>query len=113
MALTNAERQARYRKRIKEKASLDALPDRAREAAEAAVSALWSFFSRPTPDGGKWGELDGYECEADLRKALAKDRDLVEWCRAASDGAEESGATSDEIAAWGLVLETFDALHLG
>ncbi|PIW55240.1 MAG: hypothetical protein COW16_07135 [Sphingomonadales bacterium CG12_big_fil_rev_8_21_14_0_65_65_10] len=113
MALTNAERQARYRKRIKERASLDALPDRARAAADLAVTALWSFYSRPASDGQAWGNLDGYESKDDLRKALAEGRDLIEWCRASLDGAEELGATSDEIAAWRLVLETFDALHLG
>jgi hypothetical protein len=47
MAMTNAERQRRYRQKLKARASGDALGDRVREASDRAVAALWAFHERP------------------------------------------------------------------
>lgn len=114
MVLSNAERQARYRARLKKRASLDALGEQARRAADRAVEALWSFYSRPAPDGAPWGELVDVADLAAFRAELSKGRDLdlASWCRSALDDAEEEGATPEEIAAWRAVVETADALAL-
>jgi hypothetical protein len=114
MVLSNAERQALYRSRLKKRASLDALGEQARRAADRAVEALWSFYSRPAPDGAQWGELDGVADLAALRAMLseASELELTGWCRESLDGAEEEGATPEEIAAWRAVVEAADALAL-
>lgn len=82
MALTNAQRQARYRARLKASASLDALGRRAGEAVDEALSVIWEFFNRPSPGGARWADIDGCETLADYRAALATDPGaLVETCR--------------------------------
>lgn len=46
MVLSNAERQARFRARLKARANGDALPDQARDAVVAALTAIWNHEAR-------------------------------------------------------------------
>ncbi|WP_374531189.1 hypothetical protein [Novosphingobium sp.] len=82
MALSNAERQARYRARLKERAAPEALVPRVVDAADAAVAALWSFFSRPMPGGGLWADTEGCANLAEYRALLASEPgSLLRSCR--------------------------------
>ncbi len=60
MVLSNAERQERYRQRLKARATGADLGEQARAAVDAAFAAVWAIFSRPAPDGGEWGDLEGF-----------------------------------------------------
>lgn len=82
MALTNAERQARYRARLKRNASTHAMGERVRKLVDEAVEALWIIFNRPSPDGQGWAEVEGIGSLEDYRRALASDPgQLVGTCR--------------------------------
>jgi hypothetical protein len=54
MALTNAERQARFQKRLREKARGESLPQMARQAVEDAVRVWWAVMQRG--DHAGWQE---------------------------------------------------------
>lgn len=107
MVLSNAERQARHRARLKAKASGEALAERAREAAGAAVAALWVYFTREN-----YGDIAGCDSQADYARTLAdaESGGLVATCRAALDGADD--ALPEEIAAIQLVVDIADAIAL-
>ena len=108
MALTNAERQARYRARLKEKASGGALMTHVDKAADEAVEALWSFFNRPDPDGQPWADIDGCNSVAEYR--LATRGQLIETCRALIwSGAE---LHPEEAAALARVIEISERLEM-
>ena len=80
--MSNAERQARYRSRLKTRASFDTLAERTAEAVDEAISSLWTFFNRPGPSGNLWADIEGCETLADYRAMLAGDPDaLLEICR--------------------------------
>lgn len=82
MALSNAERQARYWARMKQKASLDGLGQRVRELVERSVETLWTVLRRPGPDGAGWAEADGFATLAEYRRHLAAEPGgLVAACR--------------------------------
>ena len=111
MALTNAERQARYRARLKARASLDALGERTREAVDEAVSSIWAFFNRPNPSGDLWADIDGFETLDDYRAMLAADPEaLVNICRDLTT--YSVGLEPDEARAIQLVVTIADALSL-
>lgn len=111
MAMSNAERQARYRARLKANASLDALADRADQAVDAAVAAVWTFFNRPSPGGARWADIEGCESIADYRATLASDPGaLVEVCRQLVT--YSVGLRPDEAKALGVIVDLADALSL-
>lgn len=113
MVLSNAERQARYRKRLREKASPEGLPVLAQEAADRALDALWSYHNRPTADGRKYGDFDGVESRDSLPSYIANTDGLISWCRVMVTHAEEDDhLLPDERAAFEAVALAGDALDL-
>jgi hypothetical protein len=111
MALTNAERQRRYRQKLKARASGDALGDRARDAAERAVHALWAYHERPAPAGGRWSDIDGCTTLDLYRAEMQRARDnLLDACRAFLPNFE--GLTSEEARALRTVIDIAEALQL-
>jgi hypothetical protein len=111
MALTNAERQRRYRQKLKARASGDALGDRARDAAERAVHALWAWHERPPPDGVPRADIDGCTTIDLYRAEMQRARDnLLEACRAFLPDFE--GLTSEEARALRTVIDIGEALQL-
>jgi hypothetical protein len=111
MALSNAERQRRYRQKLKARAAGDALPDRVRDAAERAVMALWAFHERPSPTGLRWADVDGCTSLEVYRAELQRAPDtLVQTCRAFLPDCD--GLDADEARAIRMVVEIADALHL-
>jgi hypothetical protein len=111
MAMSNAERQRRYRQKLKARASGDALGDRARDAAERAVAALWAFHERPAPSGLRWGDIDGCTSLEDYRSELQRSpNNLLQACRAFLPDLE--GLTEDEARAIQTVIDIADALRL-
>ena len=69
MAMTNAERQARYLQKLKARADGAGLEKMAQEAVDAGFAAMWAIFSRPNADGGRWGDIDGMSDVADLKRS--------------------------------------------
>ena len=57
--MTNAERQRRYRQKLKARASGDAVADQVRGAMDRAIDALWAYHERPAPSGLRWSDIDG------------------------------------------------------
>lgn len=109
--MTNAERQARYRARLKARASVEALGDRARSAVADATAAIWTFFNRPGPTGEPWEDVEGCATLEDYRARLAAEAGaLVGVCRDLA--AYNVGLTPEEVKAIGVVLEIADALDL-
>jgi hypothetical protein len=110
---TNAERQALYRKRLKERASLDAMGSRAADAVNQAIDALWSFFSRPVQsDGSTWADFDGCDTVADFRRFLARNgAALADYCRTFRDD-PPAGMTAGETSAISIVADIADAIEL-
>lgn len=109
--LTNAERQARYRERLKANASLDALGDRARDAVDQAIAALWAFFSRY--DGGKpLGDVADFTTVAEWRASLAREPGaLIEYCRSVTEH-DANRLTADELAPINAIVAMADAISL-
>ena len=111
MPMSNAERQRRYRQKLKSRASGDALGDRARDAAERAVLALWAFHERPAPSGLRWSDIDGCTTLEVYRGELQRSPDnLLQACRAFLPDFE--GLTVSEARAIRTVVEISDALRL-
>lgn len=111
MAMTNAQRQARYRARLKARASREALGERARAAADDAVAALWAFFNRPGPTGECWDDVEGCATLAEYRAQLAAEPGaLVGICRDLTT--VSVGMAPEELKAIGVVVEIADALEL-
>ena len=111
MAMTNAERQRRYRQRLKARASGAALPEQARDAVERAIEALWAFHERPSPQGLCWAEIDGCTTLDQYRSDLERNPgNLIQACRAFLP--EFVGLTPDEAHAVAMVIALADALRL-
>jgi hypothetical protein len=111
MAMSNADRQRRYRQKLKSRASGDALADRVQEAAERAVQALWAFHERPAPSGLRWAEIDGCTNLEMYRGELQRSPDnLLQTCRAFLPDFES--LTEDEARAIRTVIDIADALRL-
>jgi hypothetical protein len=111
MALTNAERQRRYRQKLKLRASPDGVGEQAREAAERAVQALWAFHQRPGPGGIDWSAIDGCTTLAQYRSELERSPgNLIQAARAFLP--DLAGLTPDEARAIAVVIEISDALRL-
>ena len=109
--MSNAERQRRYRQKLKSRASGDALGDRVRDAAERAVLALWAFHERPAPSGLRWSDIDGCTTLEVYRGELQRSPDnLLQACRAFLPDFE--GLTVSEARAIRTVVEISDALRL-
>ncbi len=107
MALSNAERQARFRARMREQASLDRL---AEQAVDRAIEALWAFRYRASPDGRTQTVVDGLGTVEAFRTSLEiQPTKLVDTCRQVQD---EPGLTDDERAALVVVIRAYDALTL-
>lgn len=111
MAMSNAERQRRYRNKLKARASGEALGDQARDAVERAIAALWDFHERPMPSGLRWAEVDGCHTIAHYRSELERNPgNLLQACRAFLP--DFDGLTPDEMRAIGMVIDLADALRL-
>jgi hypothetical protein len=111
MAMSNAERQRRYRQKLKARASGDALGDRVRDAVERAVVALWAFHERPAPGGVRWSDIDGCTSPEVYRAELQRSPgNLLQACRAFVPDFE--GLTDDEIRAISTIIEVADALRM-
>jgi hypothetical protein len=111
MAMSNAQRQRRYRQKLKARASGDALGDRAREAVERAVAALWAFHERPAPSGMRWADIDGCTSLEVYRSELQRSpNNLLQACRAFLPDFE--GLTEAEARAIQTVIDIADALRL-
>lgn len=108
--MSNADRQREFRKRLKKRASLDALGEQATKAADLALEALWAFYSRPAPGGGQWGDMERFVDIAAFKASCVDDGDLREWCENALCEWRECGATEDEAKAWQTVVDATDAL---
>lgn len=111
MALSNAERQRRYRQKLKARASPDGLGELARAAVERAVQALWAFHQRPGPGGIDWAQIDGCTTLAQYRSELERSPgNLVQAVRAFLP--EFAGLTPEEARAVAVVIELSDALRM-
>lgn len=111
MALTNAERQRRYRQRLKARASGDAVVDQAHLAVERAVRALWAYHERPSQTGVAWSAIDGCRTLDEYRSELERSpHNLLQACRAFLPGFD--GLTWHEARAVADVIELADALRL-
>lgn len=111
MAMTNAERQRRYRQRLKARASGEAAGELARMAVERAIAALWAFHERPSPTGIAWGEIDGCRTLAHYRSELERNPgNLLQACRAFLP--DFAGLTPGEARAIATVIEMADAIRL-
>ena len=111
MALTTAERQARYRKRLKQRASLDSLGEQAARAADLAVTALWNYLNRPDDLGRFDAMLDNIPDLETFRLSIAqRDDGLVEWCRELLSHPEDM--VVEEARAMRVVVDAADALAL-
>lgn len=111
MALSNAERQRRYRQKLKARASADAAGEQARAAVERAVQALWAFHQRPGPGGIDWAGIDGCTTLAEYRSELERSPgNLIQAVRAFLP--DFAGLTPDEARAIAVVIELSDALRL-
>lgn len=101
MVLSNAERQARYRKSIKARANDPGAA--ARSAADAAVAAIWAMFNRT----GEGSVADHPKLNDWREKFIGAE--LVETCQSLRD---DPDCSPDELAAIRAVLEIDDALKL-
>lgn len=111
MALTNAERQRRYRQKLKVRASPDGVGQQARMAVERAIQALWSFRQRPGPGGIDWAVIDGCQTLEQYRSELERSPgNLIQAVRAFLP--DFAGLTPDEARAIAVVIELSDALRL-
>ena len=111
MALTNAERQRRYRQKLKALASGGAIGTQARAATERAIAALWAFHERPAPGGMLWAQIDGCTTLSQYRSELERNPgNLIQACRAFVP--EFDGLTQTEALALAAVIDIADALRL-
>ena len=111
MPLSNAERQRRYRQRLKAKAAGANVVEQARIAVERAIHALWDYHERPGPGGVQWSNIDGCHTLGQYRSELERSpANLIQACRAFLPGFE--GLTPDEARTLADVIEIADALRL-
>lgn len=111
MPMSNAERQRRYRQRLKARASGAAIVAQAQLAVERAVQALWAYHERPSPTGLAWGEIDGCRTLDAYRSELERSPgNLLQTCRAFLP--DFSGLTPDEAHCVAEVIALADVLRL-
>ncbi len=111
MALSNADRQRRYRQNLKARASGDAIGEQARIAVERAIAALWAFHERPAPGGIAWAQIDGCATLDQYRSELERSPgNLIQACRAFVP--DFDGLTPREAQAIMAVIDMADALRL-
>ncbi len=111
MALSNAERQRRYRQKLKMRASPDGVGEQARAAVERAVQALWAFHQRPGPGGIDWAAIDGCTTLAEYRSELERSPGhLIQAARAFLP--DFAGLATKEARAVAVIIELSDALRL-
>jgi hypothetical protein len=111
MALSNAERQRRYRQNLKLRASPDGVGEQTRAAVERAVLALWAFHQRPGPGGIDWAAIDGCTTLAEYRSELERSPGhLIQAARAFLP--DFAGLTAKEARAVAMIIELSDALRL-
>ena len=110
MVLSNAERQARYRKRLKERASLDALGDRVRDAMDAALASMWGHYQRNAAEGDIYADVDGIDDFDQFRDSFTERQSFVDACR--EWVRDPVDMTEEEIAPLKLVVEIADAINL-
>ncbi|KUR70342.1 hypothetical protein AQZ52_15985 [Novosphingobium fuchskuhlense] len=111
MALSNAERQRRYRQKLKVRASPEGVADQVRAAVERAIHALWAFHQRPGPGGTDWAEIDGCQTLAQYRSELERSPgNLVQAVRAFLP--DFAGLTPEEARAIAVVIDLSDALRI-
>ncbi|GEN99014.1 hypothetical protein NSE01_08470 [Novosphingobium sediminis] len=111
MALSNAERQRRYRQKLKLRASPDGVGEQARIAVERAVQALWTFHQRPGPGGIDWSAIDCCTTLAQYRSELERSPgNLIQAARAFLP--DFTGLTPEEARAIRAVIDISDALRL-
>ena len=109
--LSNAERQRRWRERLKARASGAAVTDHAHDVVARAIEALWAYHERPGPGGMRWAEIDGCRTIKDYVFDLASDeRGLFTAARAFLPAFE--GLTPEEARAIAALLELADVLAL-
>lgn len=109
--MSNADRQRRYRQRLKARASGEAVAEQARRAVERAIAALWAFHERPAPGGLSWTEIDGCQTCEQYRSELERaPGNLLQACRAFLP--DFGGLTPEEARAVATVIELADALRL-
>jgi hypothetical protein len=109
--LSNAERQRRWRERLKAKASGAAITDHARDVVARTIRALWAYHERPGPGGMRWADIDGCRTIKDYALDLAGDeRGLVAAARAFQPGFE--GLTPEEARAIATLIDLADVLAL-
>ena len=109
--MSNAERQRRYRQRLKARASGAAIVAQAQLAVERAVQALWAYHERPSPTGLAWGEIDGCRTLDAYRSELERSPgNLLQTCRAFLP--DFSGLTVEEAQAIAEVVALADILRL-
>lgn len=109
MVLSNAERQARYRARVKELASLDKLGEQAERAVDQAIEALWTACQQAS-DKQKIVDVGGAQTIDEYRRSLAlAPQNLIQSCRLALG---EAGLSDDQRRALTVVVDTFDAVTL-
>ncbi|KAJ8138547.1 hypothetical protein OY671_008241, partial [Metschnikowia pulcherrima] len=104
MAMTNAERQRRYRQKSKARASGDAVADQVRGAMDRAIDASWAYHERPAPSGSRWSDIDGCTTSAEYRSESedAQGASLTA-CRAFSP--DFDGSSREEAIAVSAVIE--------
>lgn len=109
--LSNAERQRRWRERLKAKAAGAAVADHARDVVARAIGALWAYHERPGPGGMRWAAIDGCHTIEDFKRDLAADeRGLIAAARAFVPGFD--GLTSAEARAIAALVELDDVVTL-
>lgn len=82
MALTNAQRQARYRQKLKRAATTQALGEHVRNLVDSTAHIAWKVFTGPAPDGEGWSDADDLPTVEDYRRRLAGEPGrLVATCR--------------------------------
>lgn len=114
MPLSNAERQRRYREKLKARATgASEVPvvELARIAVERGIQALWAYHERPGPSGMDWGQIDGCRTIDEYRSELERSpTNLLQACRAFEP--DFTGLTLPEARAVADVIEIADALRL-
>lgn len=111
MPLSNAERQRRYREKLKAQASGTSIVAQARIAVERGIQTLWAYHERPGPSGLDWGQIDGCRTIDAYRSELERSPgNLLQACRAFEP--DFAGLTVSEARAVADVIEVADALRL-
>ena len=109
--LSNAERQRRWRERLKAKAAGAAVTDHVRDVVARAILALWACHERPAPGGARWADIDGCRTIEDYVFDLAaEEHGLTAAARAFLPGFE--GLTPEEARAIAELIDLTDVIAL-